>query len=86
MMTQTQENQKERPIKDMSFEEALQELETIVRSLEAGQASLENSINLYDRGTLLRKHCEEKLSDAQAKVEKITLNSDGTITKQPLDE
>lgn len=75
----------QKEIKDLSFEEALAELQTIVQSLEAGQASLENSISLYDRGTNLRKHCETKLSEAQAKVEKITLSPDGQVQTQELD-
>lgn len=79
----TETPQKE--IKDLSFEQALTELQTIVQSLEAGQASLENSIGLYDRGTALRKHCETKLSEAQAKVEKITLSPDGSVQTQELD-
>lgn len=73
-------------VKDLSFEDALKELETIVAALEAGQTNLEKSIALYDRGTLLRKHCETKLSQAQAKVEKITLSPDGKLKTEPLDE
>lgn len=79
------EVQKQTDIKDLSFEQALKELETIVQSLETGQVNLENSIDLYDRGTALRQHCQDKLSEAQAKVEKITLSSDGTVQTQNLD-
>ncbi|MAQ71403.1 MAG: exodeoxyribonuclease VII small subunit [Alphaproteobacteria bacterium] len=67
-----------KPIKEMNFETALSELENIVRSLESGQTTLEDSINAYERGTELKLHCEKKLKDAQLKIEKITLASDGT--------
>ncbi len=58
-------------IQDMSFETALEELETIVRSLETGQAPLEQSISSYERGVALKKHCETKLREAREKVEKL---------------
>lgn len=65
-------------VKDMSFEQALQELEQIVRKLEAGDIALEESIKAYERGVALKQHCESKLKDAQLKIEKITLDQDGT--------
>ena len=73
-------------IKDMNFETALSELEKIVRSLESGQTALEDSINAYERGTELKLHCEKKLKDAQLKIEKITLASDGSPKTEPLDK
>ena len=73
-------------IDTLSFEQALSELEQIVRSLETGEAPLENSIQAYERGIALKKHCETKLKDARAKIEKITVQSDGSITAEPLDE
>lgn len=72
-------------IESMNFEEALGELETIVRSLENGQAPLEESIGAYERGIALKKHCETKLREAQMKIEKITVANDGTVGTQPLD-
>lgn len=72
-------------ITDLSFEEALGELETIVRNLEQGGTPLEKSIDSYERGIALKKHCESKLRDAQAKIEKITVKQDGSITTEPLD-
>lgn len=69
----------------MSFEEALTELETIVRSLETGKAPLEESITSYERGIELKKHCEKKLRDAQAKIEKIIVHEDGSLSTKPLD-
>lgn len=61
----------------MSFEEAMTALEQVVAKLESGNASLEQSIELYTRGTALKAHCEAKLKDAQAKIEKITLDDSG---------
>jgi len=75
-----------KPIKDMSFEGALKELETIVQRLERGDAPLEESINIYQRGAELKAHCDAKLKDAQMKVEKIVLKSDGTAAgTEPFD-
>ena len=72
-------------VNQLSFEEALVELEGIVRSLETGEAALEDSIKSYERGTELKQHCEKKLKDAQAKIEKISITNDGTPSTQPLD-
>ena len=71
------ENNMADAIKDMSFEDALKELETIVAKLERGEAPLEESISIYERGAKLKAHCEGKLKDAQLKVEKIVLNGNG---------
>lgn len=75
----------EKAVETLSFEEALGELETIVRNLETGQEALENSITAYERGIALKKHCESKLRDAQAKIEKVTAGADGTFKTEPLD-
>jgi exodeoxyribonuclease VII small subunit len=64
-------------LSNLSFEQALQELEKIVRHLESGDIPLEDSISSYERGVTLKKHCEEKLKNAQLKIEKITLNQNG---------
>ncbi|MCB1591970.1 MAG: exodeoxyribonuclease VII small subunit [Alphaproteobacteria bacterium] len=74
-----------RPVESLSFEEALVELEEIVKSLETGKAPLEESISSYERGITLKKHCESKLRTAQAKIEKITVRDDGSVSTQPLD-
>lgn len=65
-------------INQLSFEQALQELEKIVRHLEGGDTPLEESITAYERGVALKKHCEAKLKNAQLKIEKITLDQDST--------
>jgi exodeoxyribonuclease VII small subunit len=64
-------------IEKLSFEEALAQLEKIVSQLESGNAELENSIDLYERGTALKAHCEARLKAAEAKVEKIRLSASG---------
>lgn len=72
-------------LKDLSFEDALGELEGIVRALETGQAPLEQSITQYERGIALKKHCETRLREAREKVEKITVSADGSLSAHPLD-
>lgn len=69
----------------LSFEQALAELETIVSKLESGQAPLEQSIDLYERGALLKAHCEKKLEAARLKVEKIVLGQGGAVSAEPAD-
>jgi exodeoxyribonuclease VII small subunit len=61
----------------LSFEDALKQLETIVARLESGDAALDESITLYTQGDALRDHCEMRLKDAQARIEKIALGADG---------
>ena len=65
-------------IREMSFEQALSELETIVDRLETGDVALEESIDIYQRGSQLRAYCDEKLQNAQARIEKITSAGAGT--------
>ena len=74
----------EADIARLSFEEALAELEKIVRQLEGGQGGLEQAIDAYQRGVLLKRHCERKLAEAQAKIEQITIGPDGTVTAEPM--
>ncbi len=64
-------------IATLSFEKALAELEEIVSKLESGQAALEDSIALYERGAALKAHCEKTLKSAQEKIEKIVVGGDG---------
>lgn len=70
---------------DMPFEQALKELETIVRKLEGGTGDLNGAINDYVRGNELKAYCQQKLSDARLKVETIIKAQDGSITTKPLD-
>lgn len=71
------------PIETLSFEEALRELETIVKRLEEGKVSLEDAIGAYERGSQLKSHCEKKLRDAKMRVEQIVVGQDGQITTKP---
>jgi exodeoxyribonuclease VII small subunit len=64
----------------MSFEDALAELERIVRGLEGGQQKLEDAIGAYERGAQLRAHCEAKLAEADARVAAIVAGADGSLT------
>lgn len=73
-------------IREMSFEKALKELETIVSRLERGDVELEESITIYERGEALRDHCDRLLKQAEARVEKLTVGSDGIPRgTEPLD-
>lgn len=67
----------------LSFEEALKELEEIVGKLERGDAELEASIALYERGAALKAHCEAKLKSAQERIEKIVVGADGAVRAEP---
>ena len=73
-------------IKKMGFESALAELETIVKDLESGKVSLEDSISAYERGMALKAHCESKLQDARMKIEKIVVAADGAITTEKFED
>jgi exodeoxyribonuclease VII small subunit len=63
----------------LSFEDALAELEAIVRGLESGQQKLEDAIAAYERGAALKTHCEAKLAQAEARVQAIVARADGTL-------
>ncbi|MEO1562210.1 MAG: exodeoxyribonuclease VII small subunit [Pseudomonadota bacterium] len=76
----------DKAVEDMSFEEAMGELESLVSRLENAQVPLEESISLYDRGAKLKAHCEARLKAAEEKVAAITLGPDGTPTgTKPVD-
>lgn len=67
----------EAPTEDLSFEDALKQLEQVVSRLESGEATLDESITLYERGDRLRQRCAERLDRAQARIEAIRLDADG---------
>lgn len=78
--------QKQAAAKDiaaLSFEDALRELEGIVQQLERGQIKLDEAIAAYERGAALKKHCEAKLAEAKAKVDRIVVAIDGTVSSEP---
>ena len=72
-------------IQKMSFEEALEELKELVSKLESGEGKLDDAIKSYERGSQLKAHCEAKLQEAQAKIEKITFSGEGQAKTEPFD-
>ncbi|MGB5559665.1 MAG: exodeoxyribonuclease VII small subunit [Paracoccaceae bacterium] len=70
----------ETAVSEMTFEQAMAELERVVGQLERGDVPLEDSIKLYERGAALKKRCEDKLKEAEEKVAKITLDADGAAS------
>lgn len=70
-------------IKKLSFEDALEQLEGIVSELETGQGKLDEAIVAYERGALLKRHCEAKLKEAQARIDKIVEAADGSLDTEP---
>ena len=75
----------ENNINNLSFEEALEELENITESFEDGDSTLENAVNLYNKGVLLKKHCEKKLKEAKKKIDEAKEN-DTDMNKEKKNE
>ena len=73
------ENKIPTDIKKLSFEVALSQLEEIVRELESGRGALDDAINAYARGAHLKSHCESKLKDAKARIDKIVVGAEGAV-------
>lgn len=73
-----------RDLDKLSFEEALSELEKIVRGLEGGSSDLKTSIDSYERGMALKKYCDAKLKEAQGRIEKITVGDGGKVTTEQI--
>ena len=76
----------EKDIKDLSFEEALARLENLVRELESGRIRLDDAVTAYERAVSLKKLCENKLRDAQLKIEKSEITPDGETKLSELDK
>lgn len=72
-------------IESLGFEDALNELEQIVRSLESGDGKLDDAIVSYERGAALKKHCEGKLAEAKNRIEKISFSDNGGAKTAPTD-
>ena len=68
-----------------SFEAALEELEEIVRKLESGEIDLDGAIQAYARGAALKRHCDQKLRQAEQRVSRINVADDGTVSATPID-
>ncbi|MHA6289268.1 exodeoxyribonuclease VII small subunit [Maricaulis sp. CAU 1757] len=79
----TMSNTAQDPIEELSFEQALAELERIVQQLESGEVELEKSIAIYERGAALKAHCDGKLKNAELKVDKIVRGENGELETQP---
>lgn len=77
---------KDLDLNKLSFEDALVQLENIVRELEGGKIKLDDAVEAYEKATALKKFCEEKLKAAQLKIEKINVSPDGAISTEPLDK
>ena len=78
------ENDNINDISQMCFEDALAELELIVRRLEEGAGKLEEAIVAYERGIALQRHCDAKLQQAQSRVDRIVLGRNGAVTSEPI--
>ena len=74
-----------KPVAELSFEEALRELEQVVGQLERGDVALDQSIALYERGAALKAHCEARLAAAQARIEQIALAEGQPAGLKPFD-
>ncbi len=70
----------------MPFEDALTELERIVKGMEGGQLRLDDAIAAYERGTSLRRHCEAKLAEAEMRVQAIVAGADGSPVLRPAEQ
>jgi exodeoxyribonuclease VII small subunit len=85
-MADTHADKTNADVKKLSFERAIEELETIVKRLEDGKVPLEESVAIYERGEALKRRCDELLRQAEARVDKITTDAAGNITgTEPLD-
>lgn len=73
-------------LNQLSFEEALAQLENIVRELEGGKIKLDDAVDAYEKATALKKFCEEKLKTAQLKIEKINVSPENKLSVEPLDK
>jgi exodeoxyribonuclease VII small subunit len=69
----------------LSFEDALAELEKIVRGLESGQQKLEEAITAFERGSALRRHCEAKLAEAETRIQAIVERADASLGTRPIE-
>ena len=86
MSDEVQHQARHSDIQEMTFERALKELESIVSRLERGDVELEESISIYERGEALKSHCDKLLKQAEARVEKLTLDPNlRPVGREPLD-
>ena len=69
----------QKEIEKLSFEEAMEELEAVVRQLESGKLKLDEAVAVYERGAKLKQFCEQKLTEAKSKIDKLVIGKDGQI-------
>lgn len=72
--------------KPETFESAMDELEQIINAMEAGQTPLDESLRLYERGTFLVKHCQQRLDTAESQIRKLSRAQDGSLVADPMEE
>lgn len=72
-------------VDDLNFEQAMRELESLVRRLEEGQMTLEEMIAACERGTALKKHCDAKLQQGQARIDQIIVSPEGDVSAEPME-
>ena len=72
-------------VENLSFEQALAELEEIVKKMDSGQENLELAVNSFERGVRLKNYCEKKLQEAKLKIEKITKLEDSSVTLEKVE-
>ena len=77
---------KREDIENLSFEEAMQKLEAMVRELETGQTKLDDAVEVYEKAMVLKKFCEEKLRAAELKIEKIEAGQNGGLELKPFEQ
>ena len=86
MLSAKEKQMKQIDFAKISFEDALMQLENIVRELEAGKIKLDDAVEAYETATALKKFCEEKLKAAQLKIEKINVAPSGSVSTEPFDK
>lgn len=74
------------PIESLSFEDAMSELETVVRKLESGNIKLDDAVKIYERGKLLQKHCSEKLKSAKSKIDLLVIEQNKPVGVESFDD
>lgn len=72
----------QKELENLTFEEAMEELETVVRQLESGKIKLDEAVSVYERGAKLKQFCEQKLTEAKSKIDKLIIGKEGQILGQ----
>lgn len=86
MATRNLDNEKPQAEPELTFEQALAELERIAEAIEQGKIGLEDSIQQYERGTKLLRRCRSILTEAESRIQRLQLGEDGQLTAEPMEE